>query len=69
MPKNHKVKSTTNVSITLPTHVHEFIIQLKERMEKSTGTKIPYSQVVALMLNIAIDVMVTQNPQAYKEEN
>lgn len=69
MPKNNKPKSTINVCVTIPQQVNEFIVQLRDKMEKTSGVKIPYSQIVSLMLNIAIDTMIANQAERKEEIN
>lgn len=63
MGKKNKV-----ITASIPEEMNKFINSLQESMSKKANIKISKSQVVTLMLSIAIDTM-TMHPQQDKGGN
>lgn len=64
MSKKNKV-----LTASIPPEMDTFICELRDKMSKKANINISKSQVVVLMLNIAIDVMAHSQEQHEKEEN
>ena len=57
------------ITASIPEHMDKFINELRNEMSKKANINISKSQVVTLMLSIAIDMMAHNSQAPEKEEN